>query len=146
MTFGLMYGLYSRAASNQERPMMAHVRYSNFLFRRVIWHLLLALGPKSEIKPRLDRSNQTQRNCIAVGITNSRNFLEFSLKKDEQKSLSIIWQRSFSFDHALISRKKKKIRLFPIISISQKFFSIFFLILEKIGIDEKVICYHNISN
>ena len=25
---GLMYGLYSRAASNQERPMMARVRYS----------------------------------------------------------------------------------------------------------------------
>ena len=37
-------------------------------------------------------------------------------------------------------------RLFPIISISQKIFSIFFLTLEKIGIDEKVICYHNISN
>ena len=37
-------------------------------------------------------------------------------------------------------------RLFPIISISQEFFSIFFLTLEKIGIDEKVICYHNISN
>ena len=27
VTFGLMYGLYSRAASNQERPMMARVRY-----------------------------------------------------------------------------------------------------------------------
>ena len=26
--FGLMYGLYSRAASNQERPMMARVRYA----------------------------------------------------------------------------------------------------------------------
>ena len=37
-------------------------------------------------------------------------------------------------------------RLFPIISISQKIFSIFFLTLEKIGIDEKVICCHNISN
>ena len=37
-------------------------------------------------------------------------------------------------------------RLFPIISISQKFLIIFFLTLEKIGIDEKVICYHNISN
>ena len=37
-------------------------------------------------------------------------------------------------------------RLFPIISISQKFFSFFFLRLEKIGTDEKVICYHNISN
>ena len=37
-------------------------------------------------------------------------------------------------------------RLFPIISISQKIFSIFFLTLEKIGIDEKVICYHSISN
>ena len=37
-------------------------------------------------------------------------------------------------------------RLFPIISVSQKFFSFFFLTLEKIGIDEKVICYHNISN
>ena len=37
-------------------------------------------------------------------------------------------------------------RLFPIISISQNFFSFFFLTLEKIGIDEKVICYHNISN
>ena len=35
-------------------------------------------------------------------------------------------------------------RLFPIISISQKFFSFFSLTLEKIGIDEKVICYHNI--
>ena len=41
---------------------------------------------------------------------------------------------------------KNFFRLFPIISISQKFFSIFFLTLEKIGIDEKVICYHNISN
>ena len=37
-------------------------------------------------------------------------------------------------------------RLFPIISICQNFFSFFFLTLEKIGIDEKVICYHNISN
>merc|ERR1711956_10383 len=37
-------------------------------------------------------------------------------------------------------------RLFPIISISQNFLIIFFLTLEKIGIDEKVICYHNISN
>ena len=27
VTFGFMYGLYSRAASNQERPMMARVRY-----------------------------------------------------------------------------------------------------------------------
>ena len=26
VTFGLIYGLYSRAASNQERPMMARVR------------------------------------------------------------------------------------------------------------------------
>ena len=42
--------------------------------------------------------------------------------------------------------RNKNFRLFPIISISQKFFSIFFLTLEKIGIDEKVICYHNISN
>ena len=42
--------------------------------------------------------------------------------------------------------KKTIFRLFPIISISQNFFSIFFLTLEKIGIDEKVICYHNISN
>ena len=41
---------------------------------------------------------------------------------------------------------KSFFRLFPIISISQKFFLIFFLTLEKIGIDEKVICYHNISN
>ena len=37
-------------------------------------------------------------------------------------------------------------RLFPIISISQKIFSFFSLTLEEIGIDEKVICYHNISN
>ena len=42
--------------------------------------------------------------------------------------------------------KKYIFRLFIIISISQKFFTIFFLTLEKIGIDEKVICYHNISN
>ena len=27
VTYGLMYGLYSRAPSNQERPMMARVRY-----------------------------------------------------------------------------------------------------------------------
>ena len=27
VTFGLMYGFYSRAASNQEQPMMARVRY-----------------------------------------------------------------------------------------------------------------------
>ena len=30
MTFGLMYCLYSRAASNQERPMMARVRYLTY--------------------------------------------------------------------------------------------------------------------
>ena len=42
--------------------------------------------------------------------------------------------------------RKRIFRLFPIISISQNFFSFFFLTLEKIGIDEKVICYHNISN
>ena len=42
--------------------------------------------------------------------------------------------------------RKKLFRLFPIISLSQKFLIIFFLTLEKIGIDEKVICYHNISN
>ena len=42
--------------------------------------------------------------------------------------------------------EKNIFRLFPIISMSQKFFSFFFLTLEKIGIDEKVICYHNISN
>jgi hypothetical protein len=27
VTFNLMYGFYSRAASNQERPMMARIRY-----------------------------------------------------------------------------------------------------------------------
>ena len=42
--------------------------------------------------------------------------------------------------------KQSFFRLFPIISISQNFLIIFFLTLEKIGIDEKVICYHNISN
>ena len=42
--------------------------------------------------------------------------------------------------------RKTFFRLFPIISISQNFLIIFFLTLEKIGIDEKVICYHNISN
>ena len=47
---------------------------------------------------------------------------------------------------ALTAVRKIFFRLFPIISISQKIFSIFFLTLEKIGIDEKVICYHNISN
>ena len=31
MTFGLVYGLYSRAASNQERLMMARVRYILFI-------------------------------------------------------------------------------------------------------------------
>ena len=31
VTFGLKYGLYSRAASNQERPMMARVRYLGIL-------------------------------------------------------------------------------------------------------------------
>ena len=45
-----------------------------------------------------------------------------------------------------VTKKIAIFRLFPIISISQKIFSIFFLTLEKIGIDEKVICYHNISN
>ena len=47
---------------------------------------------------------------------------------------------------AATQQAKYLFRLFPIISISQKFFSFFFLTLEKIGIDEKVICYHNISN
>ena len=54
---------------------------------------------KSEIKPPLKIFNQTQRNCIAVGkrgITNSRNFLEFSLKQNEQKSFSITSQHFFS--------------------------------------------------
>ena len=33
VTFGLMYGLYSRTASNQERPLMVRVRYIIFLDR-----------------------------------------------------------------------------------------------------------------
>ena len=35
-----MYGLYSRAASNQERPMMARVRYVFILFCSFIFELL----------------------------------------------------------------------------------------------------------
>ena len=45
VTFGLMYGLYSGAASNQERPLMTRIRYmlltisqnyflQNFQFRK----------------------------------------------------------------------------------------------------------------
>ena len=52
-------------------------------------------------------------------------------------------------DYTIVSQvriRKLLFRLFPIISVSQNFFYIFFLTLEKIGIDEKVICYHNISN
>ena len=46
----------------------------------------------------------------------------------------------------LLQAEEAIFRLFPIISISQNFFLFFFLTLEKIGIDQKVICYHNISN
>ena len=41
MTFGLIYGLYSRAASNQERPMMARVQY---IFNKII-PVSIALTP-----------------------------------------------------------------------------------------------------
>ena len=52
-------------------------------------------------------------------------------------------------DYTIVSQvriRKLLFRLFPIISVSQKIFSIFFLTMEKIGIGEKVFCYHNISN
>ena len=52
----------------------------------------------------------------------------------------------FFSSRSLKTREKCIFRLFPIISISQKIFSIFFLTLEKIGKDKKVICYHNSSN
>ena len=52
----------------------------------------------------------------------------------------------FRVQEAFARSRNDIFRLFPIISISQKFFSIFFLTLEKIGIDEKVLCYRNISN
>ena len=37
VTFGLMYGLYSRAASNQERLMRARVRYIYHLAICILW-------------------------------------------------------------------------------------------------------------
>ena len=58
----------------------------------------------------------------------------------------IICDGSLTNQSKLSNYRKTLFCLFPIISISQKIFSFFFLTLEKIGIDEKVICYHNISN
>ena len=62
------------------------------------------------------------------------------LKRIQHQKVGWIALQSF------VMRSPNLFRLFPIISISQKFFSIFFHTLEKIGIDKKVICYHNISN
>ena len=65
--------------------------------------------------------------------------------KMEYQVFLCIFQKNSAI--AAIGLKGIKIfHLFPIISISKIFFSIFFLTLEKIGIDEKVISYHNISN
>ena len=54
-----------------------------------------------------------------------------------------------SIQFCLVNFAVEKYMYFPPISyynsISQKNLSIFFLTLEKIGIDKKVICYHNIS-
>ena len=72
-------------------------------------------------------------------------FFLFTLDFEFQLKVCKFQKQMFLFS---FEQKTKEIifRLFTIISISQKFFSIFFLTLEKIGIDEKVICYHNISN
>ena len=76
------------------------------------------------------------------------------IKNDLDKNFSrhyrstIFYTNINAFKHNFQEKQWQKsiFRLFPIISISQNFFSFFFLTLEKIGIDEKVICYHNISN
>jgi len=54
-TFGLMYDLYSRAASNQEWPMMARIRYLKFDHFKlkennyVLWHLSLPTTQKKKV-------------------------------------------------------------------------------------------------
>ena len=71
-----------------------------------------------------------------------------SIERGLDKMKNMLTPRKHETVHrpSVITGKYNLFRLFPIISISQKNFSIFFLTLEKIGIDEKVICYHNISN
>ena len=58
----------------------------------------------------------------------------------------LLWTTKYLFFYKKNYMTKLIFRLFPIISISQKFCSIFFLGLEKIKKKKKVICYHNCSN
>ena len=55
-----MYGLYSRAASNQERPMMARVRYSIYrigiIQQNYMDHILINFDPPATTPPRVEKS------------------------------------------------------------------------------------------
>ena len=48
-----MYGLYSRAASNQERPMMTRVRYSVFITWSAMWIIEVIQYPASRMSIKL---------------------------------------------------------------------------------------------
>ena len=106
-------------------PSVVHRCGSDELFVGRAGYLSGALWLNSELKS--DIVPQTDLFLICNSIVQSGR--EYVRRKGSRKQVS-----NYIF------------RLFPIISISQRFFSIFFLTLEKIGIDEKVMCYHNISN
>ena len=63
-----MYGLYSRAASNQEWPMMARVRHIKTA-RPYVTKLLLNFGTSNSFQAGLDR-NQVYRICCSGQTAN----------------------------------------------------------------------------
>ena len=117
---------------------------------KIPWTAGAFSGSKSNRK-----KNEKKRDQFTWSLTPKKNPHETSLNNknyiiSRMPLISWPWPKGKFKISRVFSRSKsnknKLFRLFPILSISQKFFSIFFLTLEKIGIDEKVICYHNISN
>ena len=79
----------------------------------------------------------------------SANGLATKIFKEVFLTRRVSFEKIFFRDFLLVRFSFEKIFLFPSISYYfhiPKIFLIFFLTLEKIGIDEKVICYHNISS
>ena len=143
-----------RAALLLATPDFQTVHHPQYMSVQTWWNIILGMiviCSNQFLDKNIVSENQMRLN---LNYRNSRiSFVIFS-----KPQLITIKQRMAAFIILRIMKKKCAIynsplcniliifRLFPIISISQNFFSIFFLTLEKIGIDEKVICYHNISN
>ena len=107
-------------------------------------HAVMAVGPYTAVMDNgAAKKESFAINLQATGDLYGDMFEVSTIRKEDYE---FVKDKSGEFVDVLQVCLIFFFRLFPIISISQKIFSIFFLTLEKIGIDEKVICCHNISN